>query len=193
PRKPPAGSTTSAPCAPPNSSSRRPSVKLTVSIADILCGVTPERSDIASDPLPGAAPAHHACFALASEAMAPLGLTVKHYACLRAIASEGPLSQQELGALLGIDRTTVVAVVDDLERKRLVARRRNPRDRRAYALEATAAGRSWLERVAPIVADAQDRMCAQLAAGERAELTRLLKALIAGAEEAAGEERRLSQ
>ncbi len=184
-------------------------MKLTVSIADILCGVTPERSDIASDPLPGAAPAlprcmeghigylvaraHHACFALASEAMAPLGLTVKHYACLRAIASEGPLSQQELGALLGIDRTTVVAVVDDLERKRLVARRRNPRDRRAYALEATAAGRSWLERVAPIVADAQDRMCAQLAAGERAELTRLLKALIAGAEEAAGEERRLSQ
>ena len=53
------------------------------------------------------------------------------------IATEGPLSQQRLGERTALDRTTVVAIVDGLEEAGYVERRRDPDDRRAYALEVT--------------------------------------------------------
>src|SRR5688572_7426965 len=65
------------------------------------------------------------------------GLGIKHFGALSVIAAEGPLSQQLLGERMTVDRTTMVTVIDDLERARMVTRQRNLNDRRAYALEAT--------------------------------------------------------
>src|SRR2546423_14388032 len=87
------------------------------------------------------AKAHLGMRAAADEALIPLGLDKKEYAALVLVASEGPLSQQALSVIQGCDRTTMVAVVDRLEDGGLVMRRRNPLDRRAYALEITAKGR----------------------------------------------------
>jgi len=126
--------------------------------------------------------AHHACHILADEAMQPLGLTVKHFGCLAVIADEGPLSQQTLGARMGVDRTTIVAVVDDLEAKGFVARRRNPTDRRAYALEATTTGRRWLARAQERLHARENRMLGGVSEPQRKQLRELLRALIAGAE-----------
>ena len=47
-----------------------------------------------------------------------------------------------------VDRTTMVAIVDELEAAGFVDRQRNPEDRRAYALEATDAGRAGSRRSA---------------------------------------------
>ncbi len=66
------------------------------------------------------------------------------------------MSQQTLGELIGKDRTTVVAIVDGFEGEGLVERRRNPADRRAYALEVTRRGTDWLERARPVLYRAED-------------------------------------
>src|SRR5690349_1433339 len=68
---------------------------------------------------------------------AGLGLAGLHMGALATIERAGPMSQQTLGEFLRKDRTSVVAIVDELEGEGLVERRRNPEDRRAYALEVT--------------------------------------------------------
>lgn len=124
---------------------------------------------------------HLDCLAVVEDVIEP-GLTPKHFGCLAVVAEEGPLSQHALGERMRVDRTTIVAVVDELERRRFVARRRNPDDRRAYALEATAAGRRWLDRTAAGLAEAEERILGGLEVEEREELLRLLQKLIYGME-----------
>jgi DNA-binding MarR family transcriptional regulator len=72
----------------------------------------------------------------------------------------------------------MVAVVDELERSGYVERRRNPRDRRAYSLQATAAGRQVLERAADATKHAEDEFLAPLPVAERRRLKRLLATLV---------------
>jgi DNA-binding MarR family transcriptional regulator len=123
---------------------------------------------------------HIDCVAMAGEVLEP-GLTGKHFGCMATIANEGPLSQQTLGDRLRVDRTTIVALVDELERRGLVARRRNPEDRRAYALEATGEGRRWVKRTSAALARAESALLEGLEPDEREELIRLLQKLIYGA------------
>src|SRR3954451_13011169 len=90
---------------------------------------------------------HLAMSDLAEHALEPVGLldadcTPKHVGCLIMVAEEGPLSQHELGERMAVDRTTIVAIVDRLEDAGYVERRRNPLDRRAYALQIPRTGRS---------------------------------------------------
>jgi DNA-binding MarR family transcriptional regulator len=123
----------------------------------------------------------------AERALAPLGLgggavdcSPKHVVCLSLIASEGPMSQQALGELISMDRTTVVAVVDWLELNGLVERRRNPTDRRAYALEITAEGRRWLREAEAALRGVERRFLAPLSGEERRQLVGLLRRLLTG-------------
>jgi len=67
---------------------------------------------------------------LATRRLAPMGLNVRLCGVLNRLA-EGPVSQQELGEQLGIDRTTMVELIDELERQGAVVRRRNAAERRA--------------------------------------------------------------
>jgi MarR family transcriptional regulator, lower aerobic nicotinate degradation pathway regulator len=126
------------------------------------------------------AKAHLAMRQVADEALTPLGLDKKEYAALALIASEGPLSQQALSGLQGCDRTTMVSVVDKLEEAAFVERRRNPLDRRAYALETTAKGRRVLEQADRLVIQVERDFLAPLSASERRSLTGLLQRLIVG-------------
>ena len=116
--------------------------------------------------------------AIAERGLAPLGLSGKGLGALILLVQEGPRSQQRLGERQGIDRTTMVAVVDELERSGYVERRRDPRDRRAYSLQATAAGRQVLERAADATKRAEDEFLAPLPAAERRRLKRLLGTLV---------------
>jgi hypothetical protein len=78
---------------------------------------------------------------LIGPALAPYGIDGRELAVLNAIADKASLSQQEVARGLGIDRTTMVAMVDALERKGLVRRNPHPADRRKNTVELTAAGR----------------------------------------------------
>src|SRR5258706_444792 len=82
---------------------------------------------------------------LAGKRLAPMGLTVRLCGVLNLLGN-GPISQQELGEQLGIDRTTVVELIDELERQGVVVRRRNARfaARLINPLVLAIAGRRWM-------------------------------------------------
>lgn len=123
---------------------------------------------------------HNLLLARAKDLLEIPGFTLKHFGCLCVAASEGPLSQQRLGERIGLDRTTIVAIVDGLEEAGLVERRRDPDDRRAYALEVTRRGSAWLERVAVELRRVEDEFLTPLAPAERRILIELLQRLLVG-------------
>jgi MarR family transcriptional regulator, lower aerobic nicotinate degradation pathway regulator len=108
------------------------------------------------------------------DALAPLKLTPKSFGALTMIHEDGPLSQAALGEKLVIDRTTIVAVVDELERAGYVERGRNTADRRVHSLQATTAGKNALRAAERVAQRAQDDLLADLDTGERDQLATLL-------------------
>lgn len=110
----------------------------------------------------------------------PLGIDVKQHAVLCVLADEGPMTQRELGHRLGIDRTTIVAVVDGLDEKSLVERRRSPADRRAYLLTLTPSGERAQQRGQLLVAEAERKLLDALDESERRALTERLARTLEG-------------
>lgn len=115
---------------------------------------------------------------VAAEVLVPLALNTGTHSVLRLLADEDPRSQQALADALRIDRSTMVNLVDDLERAGRVRRRRNPEDRRAYVVEITEEGRGVLRRADDVVAALQDSVFGPLSSADRAELARLLRSLV---------------
>jgi DNA-binding MarR family transcriptional regulator len=122
--------------------------------------------------------AHDAHRRLSLQALAPLGLSVKAVGAMTVLEAEGPLSQRRLAERQGIDRTTMVAVVDELERLGAVERRRDPGDRRANALRLTASGRRLLARARTAVAGAEEAFLAPLPEPEQRRLRAALRLLV---------------
>src|SRR5215469_6080326 len=88
--------------------------------------------------------AQQALATAAVPALVPFGIDGRELAVLAVLGAGAALSQQEAAHQLGIDRTTMVAMVDVLEEKGLVRRWRSPRDRRKNIVELTPAGRTCL-------------------------------------------------
>src|SRR5688500_16347809 len=76
-----------------------------------------------------------------ADALAPLGLTMRQFAVLRALEANQGLSQAALGERLQIDASSIVLVLDDCQKAGWTERRPDPSDRRRYALHLTPAGR----------------------------------------------------
>jgi DNA-binding MarR family transcriptional regulator len=121
---------------------------------------------------------HVAVRELGNEVLAPLGLDVISFGSLLVLDEHGTLSQQGLAEAIRCDRTTMVAIVDRLEGSGYVERRRNPSDRRAYALEITDRGREALSAASALVEGVEDEFLAPLSAGERSSLRDLLRRLL---------------
>jgi DNA-binding MarR family transcriptional regulator len=102
------------------------------------------------------------------------------FGILAVLATSGPRSQQELGQLLGVNRTIMVKIVDGMEAAGLLERRRNPADRRSYALEPTPEGLATLQRLGPAVRETEAGFTAPLGKAGRARLNLLLRKLLAG-------------
>ena len=116
---------------------------------------------------------------VAESELGSVGIRPRESGALALLAGEGPLSQQRLGQRMGVDRTTMVSLVDELERKGLVARERDQADRRAYALHLTSKGRRLLTRADRAVDRAEAEFLAVLTPDERRQLKTLLRKLIA--------------
>jgi DNA-binding MarR family transcriptional regulator len=108
----------------------------------------------------------------------PEGPHPREFAVLTALTSMGPVSQQQLAERLRVNRTLMVRIVDRLERRGLVERRRDPTDRRSYALEVTAAGHAELAALTPEIMRTNAVMAERLTAEEIARLNELLRTLI---------------
>jgi DNA-binding MarR family transcriptional regulator len=99
--------------------------------------------------------AHLGFAALSAAALEPYGIDARELATLAILGGPDLLSQQEVAHRLGIDRTTMVALIDGLERKDLVQRRPHPEDRRKNIVELTAAGRDTLTGAGEAADDAE--------------------------------------
>src|ERR1700759_403769 len=86
------------------------------------------------------------------ERAAALGFTRPQAGLLRLISREPGQSQQAVARVLGTPPSRLVALVDDLEERGLVERRRNPGDRRNYELHLTAAGHQAMTDLARVAA-----------------------------------------
>jgi len=110
-------------------------------------------------------------------ALEPSGMKTRHYSVLSVLSYKGPMSQQAVGLKLRIDRATMVAVVDDLERLGLCERRRNAEDRRLYDLTVTDAGRKAVGQAEKAVLEVEARLFEPLGEAERSSLHTLLSRL----------------
>ncbi|WP_433028918.1 MarR family winged helix-turn-helix transcriptional regulator [Actinomycetospora sp. CA-053990] len=108
-----------------------------------------------------------------------LDLTPPQTGLLRAVAQAPGSSQQALAELLGTPATRLVALVDGLEERGLVERRRNPADRRLHAVHLTDAGTTLLRDIGRVAREHDDAILASLDADERARLHDLLAKLAA--------------
>jgi DNA-binding MarR family transcriptional regulator len=104
-------------------------------------------------------------------------LTPGQFGVLVLVDANPGLSQSELGGAMGVDRSTVVAVIDRLEKRDLVQRRPVPTDRRANALHLTEAGTRLLAELIPQVRAHEARLAQRLKPDEAALLNRLLSRL----------------
>jgi DNA-binding MarR family transcriptional regulator len=107
-------------------------------------------------------------------ALAPLGLHVKQFGLLTVLATEGPLSQQELGEWTRHDRSTMVTLIDSLEERGWAKRERNPADRRAYMVQITPSGKRIQARAHKLLLPAEDELLDALSPQEREQLLELL-------------------
>jgi DNA-binding MarR family transcriptional regulator len=104
------------------------------------------------------------------------------YQVLAAAARARPGSQQELAGHLGLDRTVMTYLLDDLERAGLIERRLDPADRRARRIAVTDAGRDLLAGLESGLRAADDAVLAGLPdAAARTEFRALLRALATSA------------
>ena len=118
----------------------------------------------------------------ANTALAPLGVEIRQFIVLTVLTETRPLSQQALGQMLGIDRTTMVALIDDLEKNGYARRERNPQDRRAYAVNLTPKGRATQKRAEKALEELDNALLARFSHAEREQLRQLLLRVLSDAE-----------
>ena len=109
-----------------------------------------------------------------AERVGVLELTPADAGILRLLRITAGLSQQELAAKLQIHPSRLVAILDNLEKRRFVERIANPGDRRLYSLHLTKDGGEVLERIGKVAREHQDALLSALSMEERDELTALL-------------------
>ncbi len=109
--------------------------------------------------------------------MSGSGLKSKHVSAL-ILLDHAPATQIELGRMLWVDRTSMVALVDELEASGDVRRERHPEDRRAYSLSLTEQGRETLGHGRRIADEVEAEIFSGLSSEEREQLRALLARLI---------------
>ena len=102
-------------------------------------------------------------------------VTPGQFGVLALIEANAGLSQTRLAEILGIDRSTLVAVIDKLERQGLVERAARPNDRRSHALKLSRLGESRFEALARRVKQHEAHIARRLSARERRTLIELLQ------------------
>jgi MarR family transcriptional regulator for hemolysin len=123
--------------------------------------------------------ANHALGSEVAGGLAPLGLGQRGF-CVLSAAIDAELTQTELAGMIGLDKTTMVVTVDELERKGFAERVPSPTDRRARVIKVTDAGREKLAEGQRIIARVQNDVLDSLAPSERDTFVAALMNLVGG-------------
>jgi len=116
-----------------------------------------------------------------TEALASIGLTPALFSLLNVLGERDGAIQQELGSAMGIDPSTMVSLLDDLEGAGLAKRRPRPTDRRAREVVITPKGRGLLERGRRLAGQVEGEVLQGLTAAERRQLLALLRQALGSA------------
>jgi DNA-binding MarR family transcriptional regulator len=111
----------------------------------------------------------------AADVLATLGLTPALFGLLNVIGAREGAIQQELGSAMGIDPSTMVSLIDQLESAGLAKRRPCATDRRAREIVITPKGRRLLARARQAISEVDGEVLSGLTAAERGELLKLLR------------------
>jgi DNA-binding MarR family transcriptional regulator len=111
--------------------------------------------------------------------MADIGLTPGQLGALFLIEANRGLSQSRLGQALGIDRSSVVPLIDRLQAMGVVRRSARASDRRAHALELSEQGAALVRRLMPALEAHEQRIASGLSAAERRALIAVLNRVAA--------------
>jgi DNA-binding MarR family transcriptional regulator len=114
----------------------------------------------------------HTSFA---DALESLGLTTALFALLNVLGAHEGAIQQEIGAAMGIDPSTMVSLIDQLEAAGLAKRRPRATDRRAREVALTPKGRRVLTQARELAMRVEDDVLRGLSGAERQELLALLR------------------
>ena len=109
-------------------------------------------------------------------ALMTTGLTPRQHQMLTA-AVDGEHTQTQLANILGLDKTTMMVALDELEREGLAERRPLPSDRRARLVAVTAEGRKLLRKADKAFAEANERVLSRLPEPERSVFLQALERL----------------
>jgi DNA-binding MarR family transcriptional regulator len=107
-------------------------------------------------------------------AVAKVGLSVNGLKVLIVLHDEGSTTQTQLVQLMGIDKSTMVSIVDELEDSGFVERRRAKDDRRTVPIHVTAEGEIAADKAAKITDNSNSAVFAGFTAAERSEFTEYL-------------------
>jgi DNA-binding MarR family transcriptional regulator len=116
-----------------------------------------------------------------AEELDSIGLTPPLFALLNVLGSREGAIQQELGAAMGIDPSTMVSLIDQVESAGLAKRRPRPTDRRAREVAITPKGRRTLERARALARRVEDDVLRGLNSAERRQLLALLRRALGSA------------
>jgi len=115
---------------------------------------------------------------IVSDTFAAAGARAYHFRLLATLVEFGPASQAALGRRSCIDRSDVVAALNELEADRYVERTPDPDDGRRNIITITTTGRRHYKRLTTVVGKAQDEIFAPLSATDRTRLTAILGKLL---------------
>ncbi|MDP9377261.1 MAG: MarR family winged helix-turn-helix transcriptional regulator [Actinomycetota bacterium] len=114
---------------------------------------------------------------LGRDVLAEHDLKPRQLRILDLLADRGPIGQRELAALMGIDHSVLVNLLNPLEAARLIKRERDTTDRRRHVITIATAGQRRLTQADEAFRDAEDAFFAPLTADEREQLHALLSRL----------------
>jgi DNA-binding MarR family transcriptional regulator len=113
------------------------------------------------------------------EAFEAAGASPFHYSVLAVLEESPRETQATIADSLGYDRSWLVGLLDELEEKGLIERRRDPADRRRHVVTLLPAGKRQLADLRAVSKDVEDKFLASLEPDQRASLHELLLQLTA--------------
>ncbi|WP_350279460.1 MarR family transcriptional regulator [Kribbella sp. HUAS MG21] len=116
---------------------------------------------------------------IVAESFAAGGARGYHFRLLATLVEFGPASQADLGRRSSIDRSDVVAALNELEADGYVERSPDPADGRRNIITITTAGKRHYRRLTNLVGKAQEEIFAPLSATDRNRLSTILGKLLA--------------
>ncbi|MGI5215448.1 MarR family winged helix-turn-helix transcriptional regulator [Plantactinospora sp. CA-290183] len=116
--------------------------------------------------------------ALTDAGLERLGIDSKDFGTLRVLAHREPASQLQVAQRLGIDRTTMVAILDALERKGIVIRRPDPADRRRNVVGLTDQGLRTYHAAEAAYREAENAFLAAISSNAADQFRRTLRTLL---------------